>query len=86
MTALTSAGRPGQAASRHAGPGRWALGIVIPGGPLATAVIRGILPYRTLDTPAATAAKIAAHQDTESLATCAGAAERFVRPWFTPAG
>lgn len=67
MTATTAASHVNAAGSRRAGPGRWALAIVMPIGPLAIAAVRGILPYRTLDTPAVTAAKIAAHQGTESL-------------------
>ena len=68
MTALTSASHLDQAARRRAGLDRWALAILMPVGPLAIAVVRGILPYRTLDKPAVIAAKIAAHPGTESLA------------------
>jgi hypothetical protein len=67
MTAITSASHINAAAARRAGLDRWALGILMPIGPLAIAVLRGILPYRTVDTPAVAAAKIAAHQGTESL-------------------
>jgi hypothetical protein len=34
----------------------------MPTGPLAIAVVRGILPYTTADSNAAMAAKVAAHQ------------------------
>jgi hypothetical protein len=41
----------------------------MPIGPLAIAVVRAVMPYRTLDTPAVAAAKVAAHQGAESLIT-----------------
>jgi hypothetical protein len=37
----------------------------MPVGPLAIAIVRGILPYHTTDSNTVMAAKIAAHQDTE---------------------
>ena len=51
--------RPGRA--------RTALAILMPIGPLAIAVLRGILPYSTTDSNTAMAAKVAAHQGTEMI-------------------
>jgi hypothetical protein len=42
-----------------------ALAIVIPVGPAAVAVLRGVLPYNTTDANAVVAAKVAAHQSAE---------------------
>jgi hypothetical protein len=44
---------------------RVALAIVMPLGPLAIAVVRGILPYDTIDSNATMAAKVAEQQGTE---------------------
>jgi hypothetical protein len=43
-------------------PRRIALALLIPIGPLAVAVLRGILPYSTTDNSAEVAGKVAAHQ------------------------
>jgi hypothetical protein len=59
---------------RHAGsmprpgPARIALAILMPIGPLAIAVVRGILPYTTTDSNATLAANVAAHQSAEMTA------------------
>jgi hypothetical protein len=59
---------------RHAGsiprpgPARVALAILMPIGPLAIAVVRGILPYTTTDSNIALAANVAAHQSAEMTA------------------
>lgn len=49
------------------GPARIALAILMPIGPLAIAVVRGILPYSTTDSNSAMAAKVAAHQSAEMI-------------------
>ena len=49
------------------GPALTALAILMPIGPLAIAVVRGILPYSTTDSNTAMAAKVAAHQGTEMI-------------------
>ena len=41
---------------------RRALAILMPIGPLAIAIVRGILPYNTTDSNTVMAAKVAAHQ------------------------
>jgi hypothetical protein len=66
MTA-TTAGLRAQATA-HSRPGfdRTALAILTPIGPLAIAIVRGILPYFTTDSNTAMAAKVAAHQGVES--------------------
>jgi hypothetical protein len=64
----TTAAPAGRAASRpRAGLDRLALAVLIPAGPLAIAVLRGILPYSTTDSNAVMAAKVAAHQGTETI-------------------
>jgi hypothetical protein len=67
MTAITAAPDVSTAPRPRTGLDRRALAILMPIGPLAIAVLRGILPYKTVDTPAAAAAKIAAHQGAESV-------------------
>jgi hypothetical protein len=59
LPATTAGPRPG------AGLDRRALAILMPIGPLAIAIVRGILPYYTRDSNTALAAKVAAHQSTE---------------------
>jgi hypothetical protein len=49
------------------GAARTALAILMPIGPLAIAVLRGILPYDSTDSNTAMAAKVAAHQGTEMI-------------------
>lgn len=44
-----------------------ALAIVTPIGPLAIAIVRGILPYYTADSNTTMAAKVAAHQGAETI-------------------
>ena len=64
--AATTAAQTAHAASRpRSGLDRRALAILMPVGPLAIAIVRGILPYYTTDSNTVMAAKIAAHQDTE---------------------
>lgn len=67
MTATTAPQVPRTRSGRHAGPVRTALAVLIPAGPLAIAVVRGILPYNTTDSNTAMAAKVAAHQGTEMI-------------------
>ena len=50
-----------------AGRRRVALALLIPVGPLAVAVLRGILPYSTTDSSAQIVSKVAAHQGAEGL-------------------
>jgi hypothetical protein len=51
---------------QNAGFDRWALAVLMPVGPLAIAIVRGILPYKTNDSNATLAAQVAAHQGTEN--------------------
>jgi hypothetical protein len=67
MTATTAPHVPRTGSGPHAGPARIALAVLIPVGPLAIAVVRGILPYNTTDSNTAMAAKVAAHQGTEMI-------------------
>jgi hypothetical protein len=55
------------AARPRLGFDRTALAVLMPIGPLAIAIVRGILPYYTTDSNTAMAAKVAAHQGTESV-------------------
>ena len=56
-----------QAGTRErSGLDRRALAILMPIGPLAIAFVRGILPYFTTDSNTVMAAKVAAHQGTET--------------------
>jgi hypothetical protein len=43
------------------------LAVIMPIGPLAIAIVRGILPYKTTDSNTTLAAQVAAHQGTETL-------------------
>ncbi len=64
----TIAPQPVDAAPRpRTGLDRRALAILMPIGPLAIAVVRGILPYTTDDSNAVMATKVAAHQGTETI-------------------
>jgi len=66
--AATTAPQAARATSRpRTGLDRKALAILMPIGPLAIAVVRGILPYTTGDSNAVMAAKVAAHQGTETI-------------------
>jgi hypothetical protein len=67
MTATTARQIPRTASGPRAGLARTALAIVMPIGPLAIAVVRGILPYNTTDSNTAMAAKVAAHQGTQAI-------------------
>jgi len=67
MTVTTAPQVPRTGSGPHAGPARTALAVVIPVGPLAIAVVRGILPYNTTDSSTAMAAKVAAHQGAEMI-------------------
>jgi hypothetical protein len=51
----------------RAGLDRKALAILVPIGPLAIAVLRGILPYNTTDSATVMAARVAAAQGTETI-------------------
>jgi hypothetical protein len=64
-TAATHAVRAGSRPRTR--PDRRALAILMPVGPLAIAVVRGILPYTTADSNTAMAANVAAHQGTEMI-------------------
>ena len=67
MTSSTATqARPTRSIPRP-GPARTALAILMPIGPLAIAVLRGILPYAGTDSNAAMAAKVAAHQSAEMI-------------------
>ena len=67
MTATTAAGNIIATPRPRSGLDRRAMAILMPIGPLSIAVLRGVLPYRTVDTAAVAAAKVAAHQGAESL-------------------
>jgi hypothetical protein len=67
MTVTTAPQVPRTVSGPHARPARTALAVVIPVGPLAIAVVRGILPYNTTDSSTAMAAKVAAHQGAEMI-------------------
>jgi hypothetical protein len=64
-TAATEAIR--HQARPRAGLDRRALAVLMPIGPLAIAIVRGILPYYTTDSNTVMAAKVAAHQGTETV-------------------
>jgi hypothetical protein len=51
----------------RAGLDRTALAVILPIGPLAIAIVRGILPYKTNDSSTVLAVQAAAHQGTENL-------------------
>lgn len=67
MAATASARTVGAVPRQRAGFDRWALAVITPIGPLAIAIVRGILPYKTLDSNTTVAAQVAAHQGTEGL-------------------
>ena len=67
MTVTTAPQVPRTGSGPHAGPARTALAVVIPVGPLAIAVVRGILSYNTTDSSTAMAAKVGAHQGAEMI-------------------
>jgi hypothetical protein len=60
MTATAAAQVPRTGSGPRAGLARTALAILMPIGPLAIAVVRGILPYNTTDSNTVMAAKVAA--------------------------
>jgi hypothetical protein len=66
MAATTAAHQAGVTARSRAGLDRRALAILMPIGPLAIAIVRGILPYYTADSDTTMAANVAAHQGAES--------------------
>jgi hypothetical protein len=67
MAATTALQVPGIGSRPDAGPARTALAILMPIGPLAIAVVRGILPYSTTDSNTVIAAKVVAHQGTQTI-------------------
>jgi hypothetical protein len=67
MTATASARTAGSVTRQHAGFDRRALAVIMPIGPLAIAIVRGILPYYTTDSNTTLATQAAAHQGTEGL-------------------
>jgi hypothetical protein len=67
MAATASARTVDPVARQRAGFDRWALAAIMPIGPLAIAIVRGILPYKTTDSNTTLAAQVASHQGTESL-------------------
>jgi hypothetical protein len=67
MATSTAAQAPHTGSIPRPGRARTALAILMPIGPLAIAVLRGILPYSTTDSNTAMAAKVAAHQGTELI-------------------
>jgi len=69
MAATTATTRSERTATRErAGTARTALAVLMPVGPLAIAIVRAVLPYYTTDSNTAIAAKVAAHQGSETLA------------------
>ncbi|MFY9932893.1 MAG: hypothetical protein WAK82_33310 [Streptosporangiaceae bacterium] len=67
MAATASARTTGTVSRQRTGLDRWALAAIMPIGPLAIAIVRGILPYKTTDSNTALAAQVASHQGTESV-------------------
>ena len=67
MATSTAAQAPRTGSIPCPGRARTALAILMPIGPLAIAVLRGILPYSTTDSNTVVAAKVAAHQGTEMI-------------------
>lgn len=67
MAATAAARQAGLQSRPRVGFDRRALAIVTPAGPLAIAILRGILPYYTADSNTTIAAKVAAHQGTETI-------------------
>ena len=67
MAATTAARRADASAHPRPGFDRRALAILMPIGPLAIAVVRGVLPYVTTDSNTTMATKVAAHQGAESV-------------------
>jgi hypothetical protein len=67
MTATTALQVPRTGSRPRAGLACTALAIVMPIGPLAIAVVRGILPYSTTDSSTAMAAKVAAHEGAQLI-------------------
>jgi hypothetical protein len=66
MTATATVPSARAARAKPRGLDRRALAILMPIGPLAIAIVRGILPYYTADSNTVMAAKVAAHQDAET--------------------
>jgi hypothetical protein len=66
MTATAAAPSVRAARAKPRGLDRRALAILMPIGPLAIAIVRGILPYYTTDSNTVMAAKVAAHQSAET--------------------
>jgi hypothetical protein len=67
MTATAFHGTADPVSRQRAGFDRWALAAVIPIGPLAIAIVRAILPYKTTDSNTTLAVQVASHQGTENL-------------------
>jgi MFS family permease len=66
MTATTAVPSAQAVRTKPGGLDRRALAILMPIGPLAIAIVRGILPYYTRDSNTVMAAKVAAHQGAET--------------------
>ena len=67
MAATATSRAAGSVSRQHAGFDRRALAIALPIGPLAIAILRGILPYKTTDSNTTLAAQVASHQGIETL-------------------
>jgi hypothetical protein len=67
MAATASARTAGPVSRQRLGFDRWALAAIIPIGPLAIAIVRGILPYKTTDSNTTLAAQVASHQGNETV-------------------
>ena len=67
MAATASARTLGSVSHQRPGFDRLALAVIVPIGPLAIAILRGILPYKTTDSNTTLAAQVASHQGTESI-------------------
>ncbi len=67
MTTTAATRQPGTEPRSRAGFDRRALAIIMPIGPLAIAIVRGILPYNTDDSNTTMAAKVIAHQGAETV-------------------
>lgn len=66
MTTTAAAPSARAARTERRGLDRRALALLMPIGPLAIAIVRGILPYYTADSNTVMAAKVAAHQGAET--------------------
>jgi hypothetical protein len=81
--AATAAAPPARAAAaaEPRGLDRRALAILMPIGPLAIAILRGILPYYTADSNTVIATKVATHQGAEAAVIWLTFIAMLTPPW-----